>query len=105
MTHFYIQGIKFKMVKQVTSRTFYAKVLKVSGREERVELSLSLSLMWMKEFAKEDWRHCLEVGLRLVNTDSGEEEQEMSGELLIQRFEVLRDCWRQLSKGLVEERD
>jgi hypothetical protein len=95
-----MQGIKIDMVKQVTSRTFYAKEVEMNGRQELVEVGISI--MRMKEVVQKEWRHCMEVDLKLVNMDSTEVE-ELTGEELIQRFEVLRDCWLQLAPGLVKE--
>jgi hypothetical protein len=86
------------MAKQVTSRTYYAKEVEVNGRQELVEVGISI--MRMKEVVHKEWRHCMEVDLKLVNMDSMEME-ELTGEELIQRFEVLRDCWFQLAEGLV----
>ncbi len=88
------------MVKEVTSRTYYAKEVDMNGRQELVEVCLNTTRI--KELVQEAWRHCLEVDLKLVNLESMEEE-DLTGEELLQRFEVLRDCWLQLALGLEEE--
>jgi hypothetical protein len=88
------------VVKEVTSRTYYAKEVDMNGRQELVEVCLNTTRI--KELVQEAWRHCLEVDLKLVNLESMEEE-DLTGEELLQRFEVLRDCWLQLALGLEEE--
>ncbi len=84
----------------MTSRTYYAKEVDMNGRQELVEVCLNTTRI--KELVQEAWRHCLEVDLKLVNLESMEEE-DLTGEELLQRFEVLRDCWLQLALGLEEE--
>jgi hypothetical protein len=88
------------VVKEVTSRTYYAKEVDMNGRQELVEVCLNTTRI--KELVQEAWRHCLEVDLKLVNLESMEEE-DLTGEELLQRFEVLRDCWLQLALGLEQE--
>jgi len=72
----------------------------MNGRQELVEVCLNTTRI--KELVQEAWRHCLEVDLKLVNLESMEEE-DLTGEELLQRFEVLRDCWLQLALGLEQE--
>ena len=42
----------------------------------------------------------MEIGLKLVDKDKNEIKRELSAEEIVERWELLRDCWLQLAAGL-----
>ena len=89
------------MVKQVTSLLCYAKEVELkNGRVELVEVSIRQ--MRMKDIVEREWRTCLEIDLKLVDTDGVDHQDQklLSAEELVDRWELLRDSWLQLEKGL-----
>ena len=91
-------GVKFSMVKQVMSWQCYAKKVSFKGNQEMVELHLT-ELM-MKDVLENQWRRCMEIGLKLVEKDKKDIKRELSAEEIVERWELLRDCWLQLAAGL-----
>ena len=85
------------MVKQVTSLLCYTKEVALDGRQELVEVGITE--MRMKEIKENQWRHCMEVGLKLVDKEN-DNKKELSAEEIVERWELLRDCWLQLAAGL-----
>jgi hypothetical protein len=60
--------------------------------------------MRMKEIMEQQWRRCLEIDIKLV--DTGEEltdmKQELLAEEIVDRFQLLRDCWQEIAgEGLL----
>ena len=89
------------MVKHVTSLLRYAKEVELkNGRVELVEVSIKQ--MRMKDIVEREWRTCLEIDLKLVDTDGVDHQDQklLSAEELVERWELLRDSWLQLEKGL-----
>ena len=89
------------MVKHVTSLLRYAKEVELkNGRVELVEVSIKQ--MRMKDIVEREWRTCLEIDLKLVDTDGVDHQDQklLSGEEIVERWELLRDSWLQLAKGL-----
>ncbi len=80
---------------------YYAKDVAVNGSQGVVEVCLRD--VRMKEVVRKEWRRCMEVEVKFINV-AGDEAKNLSGEAMYQRVEVLRDCWLQLARGLVEER-
>ena len=93
----FCSGIQFIIVKQVNSLLWYTKQLVLDGRQELVEVGIID--MRMKELNEKKWRHCREVGLKLVDKDK-DSKRELSAEEIVERWELLRDCWLQLAAGL-----
>ena len=84
-------------MKQVNSLLCYTKQLVLDGRQELVEMGIID--MRMKELNEKKWRHGMEVGLKLVDKDK-DSKRELSAEEIVDRMELLRDCWLQLSAGI-----
>jgi hypothetical protein len=99
-------GYKLDLVSQETTRRCYVKRLK---NEQLIEITLSEC---RKRDAEEEWRPFgLHVKLRLVEegkdekkrpVEAGgkEEDKRLSGEEIVRRFELLRDAWQEVAKGL-----
>ena len=79
-------------MKQVTSLLCFTKKVNLKGRQELVELGITE--MRMKEGENRQWRLCMEVGLKIVDKDI---KREQSAEEIVERWELLRDCWLQLA--------
>jgi hypothetical protein len=96
-------GYKLDLVSQETTRRCYVKRM----HEQLIEITLSEC---RKRYAEEEWRPFgMHVKLRLV--EEGEEEkkglvedekedQRLSGEEIVRRFELLRDAWREIAQSL-----
>jgi hypothetical protein len=92
-----IVGFKLKIIKQVTSALYYAKeVERKNGMVELVEVTIKE--MRMKEIVDREWRSCLEVDLKVVDMEENEEKRELTALEIVERWELLRDCWSQLAE-------
>jgi hypothetical protein len=84
------------MIKQVTSALYYVKEVKMkNGQVELVEVAIKE--MRMKRFIEKEWNSCLEVDLKVVDMD--EKTRELTAEEIVERWELLRDCWQQLAEN------
>ena len=92
-------GVKFSMVKQVMSWQCYAKKVSFKGNQEMVELHITE--LKMKDMLENQWRNCIQAGLKLVDKDKGIK-REQSAEEIVERWQLLRDCWQQLAADLWE---
>ena len=82
------------MVKQVKEKLCYIKEVELNGELELVEVSLTD--MRKREAALNTWCDSMEVGLKLLDI----EKKELSAEDIVDRWELLRDCWLELAEGL-----
>ena len=98
------KGVTFSMAKQVMSWQCYTKEVSFKGTEEMVELHIT-ELMMKDDMLKNQWRHCIEIRLKLVEKDKKDIKRELSAEGIVERWELLRDCWLQLAaaEGLLAE--
>ena len=80
------------------SRQSYTKMVSFQGTEEMI--GLRITELKMKDMVKNQWCHCMEIGLKLVDKDKNEIKRELSAEEIVERWELLRDCWLQLAAGL-----
>ena len=85
------------------SVSYYGKEVELNGQQELVEVSLSETRM--KAVEEQEWSTFLKVHLKLVDMEDEEALKQLSGEEMVQRFELLRDCWLELADGLLMERD
>jgi hypothetical protein len=89
-------GIKLTTIKQVTSALYYAKEVEMkNGKVELVEVTIKE--IRMKEIVDKEWRSCLEVDLKVVDMEENEEKRELTAVEIVERWELLRDCWHQLA--------
>ena len=82
------------MVKQVKEKLCYIKEVELNGELELVEVSLTD--MRKREAALNTWCDSMEVSLKLLDI----EKKELSAEDIVNRWELLRDCWLELAEGL-----
>ena len=82
------------MVKQVKEKLCYIKEVELNGELELVEVSLTD--MRKREAALNTWCDSMEVSLKLLDI----EKKELSAEDIVDRWELLRDCWLELAEGL-----
>jgi len=82
------------MVKQVSQEHWYSKKVTLNQRQETVEVCLTV--MRKRDNYDTDWLDCLQVGLKIPNS----QQKELSAEEFVDRWELLRDIWLQLAEGL-----
>ena len=92
------KGVQFSEEQQVMSWQSYTKEVSFKGNQEMVELHITE--LKMKDVVKNQWCHCMEIGLKLVEKDKKDIKRELSAEEIVERWELLRDCWLQLAAGL-----
>jgi hypothetical protein len=107
-------------VKKVTSVLYFAKEVKVNGRQELLEVrvkDVSHKDVRVKDVSHKDvshkegvvetvWHPCIEVDLKVIDmmdSSTGKKKKQLGAGELVQRFEVMRDCWLQLAHGLLNE--
>ncbi len=90
-------GCSMDSIGKVTAKLRYVKDLAMRGRpEETVEVTLT-------EYGDEAKSTGMHISLDLINMEEDEDES-FSAEEIVSKFELLRDCWVQLTDGLeVEE--
>ena len=77
----------------------YTKEVSFKGNQEMVELHITE--LKMKDMLENQWRNCIQAGLKLVDKDKGIK-REQSAEEIVERWQLLRDCWKQLAADLWE---
>jgi hypothetical protein len=54
--------------------------------------------MRMNKVVEREWYSCLEVDLKVVDLDEDEKKRKQTAEEIVERWELLRDCWLQLAE-------
>ena len=93
------------MVKKVTSVLYFAKEVKVNGRQELLEVRVK-DVSQKEGVVETVWHPCIEVDLKVIDmldSSTGKKKKQLGAGELVQRFEVMRDCWLQLAHGLLNE--
>jgi hypothetical protein len=93
------------MVKKVTSVLYFAKEVKVNGRQELLEVRVK-DVSQKEGVVETVWHPCIEVDLKIIHMmdSTGKKKKQLGAGELVQRFEAMRDCWLQLARGLLTER-
>ena len=97
-TYFFLLGITFQEVKHVKSQEYYTKEVTFKGQRNVVEIYIKETRR--KEFVERKWQNYILVCLDLVDTEGNSIKLEPSAEDVLDRLELLRDCWLQLAAGL-----
>ncbi len=89
----------------MTSVLYFAKEVKVNGRPELLEVRIK-DVSHKEGVVETAWHPCIEVVLKIIHmmdSSTGKKKKQLGAGELVQRFEVMRDCWLQLAHGLLNE--